>query len=78
MVLTLYGSPHSTCTKRVAVVAKEAGVPFEMVAIDYTKGEHKAPSYLEKQPFGQVPYIVRLSAIARLSLHVKRYLPTYS
>jgi glutathione S-transferase len=59
MPIKLYGSPLSTCTRRVAVVAKLAGVPFEMVPVDMRKGEHKSPSFLEKQPFGQVPYIVR-------------------
>ena len=58
MTLKLVGSPFSTCTRRVAVVAKEAGVPFELVPIDFTKGEHKTPAFLEKQPFGQVPYLV--------------------
>lgn len=60
MVLKLYGSPMSTCTKRVAVVLHEKQVPFEMIPVDYAKGEHKSPEYLEKQPFGQMPYIVRL------------------
>jgi len=32
-------------------------VPFELVPIDFFKKEHKSPEYLEKQPFGQVPYI---------------------
>ncbi|KAG6877618.1 hypothetical protein C0993_005622 [Termitomyces sp. T159_Od127] len=57
MVLKLYGSPHSTCTKRVATVLLEKQVPFEIIAIDLAKGEHKSPAYLEKQPFGQIPYI---------------------
>ncbi|KAF7974718.1 hypothetical protein HWV62_11379 [Athelia sp. TMB] len=57
MVLTLYGTSYSACTKRVAVVLKELNVPFAFVNIDLLKGEHKAPAFLEKQPFGQVPYI---------------------
>jgi len=32
-------------------------VAFELVPIDFFKKEHKSPEYLEKQPFGQVPYI---------------------
>ena len=58
MVLKLYGSPFSTCTKRVAVVLHEKQVPFELIPVDYAKGEHKTPEFLEKQPFGQMPYIV--------------------
>ncbi|KAH9942866.1 glutathione transferase [Amylocystis lapponica] len=44
MVLTLYGYPYSTCTRR-------------LVPIDMTKGEHKAAAFVAHQPFGQVPYI---------------------
>ena len=58
MVLKLHGSPISTCTKRVATVLREKNVPFELVAIDFAKGEHKSPGFTAHQPFGQVPYIV--------------------
>lgn len=57
MVLKLYGNPMSTCTKRVAVVLIEKKVPFEVVAIDFSKNEHKSAAFTAKQPFGQVPYI---------------------
>ncbi|KAF8516155.1 glutathione S-transferase-like protein [Hysterangium stoloniferum] len=57
MVLTLYGFSLSTCTRRVAVVCKELGIPYEFVAVNLAVGEHKTPAYLEKQPFGQVPAI---------------------
>jgi glutathione S-transferase len=55
MVLKLYGSPVS---RLVAFVLREKEVPFEFVPVDLSKKEHKSPEYLEKQPFGQVPYIV--------------------
>ncbi|KAI0075214.1 glutathione S-transferase-like protein [Panus rudis PR-1116 ss-1] len=58
MTIHIYGSPSSTCTRRVAVVLEELKVPYVLHPIDFTKGEHKAPSFLEHQPFGQVPYIV--------------------
>jgi glutathione S-transferase len=61
MVLTLFGSPMSTCTKRVAMVLHETNTPFKFVHVDLMKGGHKAPGYVAKQPFGQVPYIVRAS-----------------
>jgi len=57
MVLKLFGMPMSTCTRRVAVVLVEKKVPFEFVPVDGAKAEHKSAAYLEKQPFGQVPYI---------------------
>ena len=36
----------------------EKNIPYDFFPIDFSKGEHKASAYLEKQPFGQVPYIV--------------------
>ena len=58
MVLKLYGMPGSTCTRRVATVLKEKNVPYELVLVDLSKGEHKAAAFVAKQPFGQVPYLV--------------------
>ncbi|KAI0048492.1 glutathione S-transferase [Auriscalpium vulgare] len=47
----------AVCTRRVAVVAREAGIPYELVGVDYHKAEHKTLEFLEHQPFGLVPYI---------------------
>ena len=58
MVLKLYGYPGSTCTRLVALICKEKEIPYELVPIDLTKAEHKAPEFIKFQPFGQVPYIV--------------------
>ena len=58
MALKLYGNMQSTCTKRVLTILKEKNVPFKFHTVDFTKGEHKLPEYLTKQPFGQIPYIV--------------------
>ncbi|KAF8175846.1 glutathione S-transferase [Pholiota molesta] len=57
MVLKLYGYPMSTCTRRVGIILYEKKVPFEIVPVDISKGEQKKPEYLEKHPFGVVPYI---------------------
>ncbi|KAF7343258.1 Glutathione S-transferase [Mycena venus] len=56
-ILKLYGYPKSTGTRRAATVLYESKVPFEFIVVDFFKGEHKTPEYLEKQPFGQIPYI---------------------
>jgi glutathione S-transferase len=74
MVLKLVGSPISTCTKTVALTLHEKGVPFEFVPIDFAKGEHKAPEYLEKQPFGQVPYLDDDGFILYESRAIARYI----
>lgn len=57
MVLKIHGMPMSTCTRRVAAVLKYLDVPYELVTVDLRAGAHKAPEYLAKQPFGQVPYM---------------------
>jgi glutathione S-transferase len=58
MVLKLYGFHPSHFVRLVAAVLIEKQVPFEMVKVDLSKGEHKTPEYLAKHPFGQVPCIV--------------------
>jgi hypothetical protein len=60
MVITLYGNPISTCTKRIAIILEETNTPYKFVVVDFRKGEHKAPEFLAKQPFGQVPCLVSL------------------
>jgi len=57
MVLKLYGVYRSPWVCLVATVLREKQVPFELVSVDLASGEQKTPEYLEKHPFGQVPYI---------------------
>ncbi|KAI3609800.1 glutathione s-transferase [Moniliophthora roreri] len=74
MVLKLYGRATATCTLRVAVVLYEKQIPYEFHAIDLFKGEQKTPEYLEKQPFGQIPYIDDDGFILYESRAIGRYL----
>ncbi|PFH48301.1 hypothetical protein AMATHDRAFT_65781 [Amanita thiersii Skay4041] len=76
MVLKLYGFSVSTCTRRVGTVLHEKHVPFEFYEIDHTKGEHKSPAFLEKQPFGQAPYIDDDGFILYESRAICRYIAT--
>ncbi|GJE89924.1 glutathione S-transferase [Phanerochaete sordida] len=73
MVLKLYGNPISPCTKRVATVLHEKRVPFELITIDFTKGEHKRPAFVAAQPFGQVPYLDDDGFIVYESRAIARY-----
>jgi glutathione S-transferase len=59
MVVKIHGFFISTCTRRVAVIAKERNVPYELVAVDIPGGEHQRPPHVEHHPFGQIPYMVR-------------------
>ncbi len=54
-MLKLFGSPVSTCTRKVLATLNETKTPFDFVVIDFAKGEHKAPAHMARQPFGQVP-----------------------
>ncbi|KAJ7046400.1 glutathione S-transferase [Mycena alexandri] len=57
MVLKLYAVSISTCTRRTATVFHELKVPFELIEVDWRNRAHKTAEFLEKQPFGQVPYL---------------------
>lgn len=61
MVLKIFGHPLSAATRRVVLIAKELDIPYEFVLVEFNKGEHKFPSFVEKSPFGQVPAIVSLN-----------------
>ncbi|KAH7922081.1 glutathione S-transferase [Leucogyrophana mollusca] len=74
MPLKIYGLSLSTCTRRVAVVCKEKGIPYELISVDLTKGDQKAPSFTTHQPFGQVPYIDDDGFILYESRAIGRYL----
>jgi len=53
--MKIFGNPMSTCTRRVLMTLAEKQAKYEMVALDFAKGEHKAPANLARQPFGQIP-----------------------
>lgn len=76
MVLKLYGNAWATCTQRVLVTLKEKNVPYELISIDLMKGEQKAAAYVEKQPFGQIPYIDDDGFILFESVAICKYIAT--
>ncbi|KAF9562568.1 glutathione S-transferase [Agrocybe pediades] len=74
MVLKLYGAPHSTATKRAAVVLVEKGVPFEFIVVDTAKLEQKTPEYKAKHPFGQIPLLDDEGLLLYESRAIGRYI----
>jgi glutathione S-transferase len=56
-MIKLYGSPFSTCTRKVLATLVETKTPYEFTVVDFAKGEHKQQPHLSRQPFGQVPAI---------------------
>jgi glutathione S-transferase len=57
MVLKVHGSKGSTCTQRVLTALYEKGVPYEIVNINFSVGEHKSEKYMKLQPFGKIPVL---------------------
>ncbi len=57
MAFKLHGASLSTCTRRVALIAKERNLQYEVIPVDFKVAEHKQPPHLQHQPFGQIPYI---------------------
>lgn len=55
--MKVYGHPMSTCTRKVLTTLIETGTPFDVVLLDFTKGEHKQTAHLARQPFGQMPVL---------------------
>ncbi|KAF9037638.1 glutathione S-transferase [Panaeolus papilionaceus] len=76
MVLTLYGSATSACTRRAATVMHEKELAFEFINVDISKNEHRKEEYLAKQPFGQVPYLDDDGFILYESRAIARYIAT--
>ena len=56
-MIHLYGSPVSTCTRKVLTALLETNTPYELHVIDFAQREHKAEPHVSRQPFGQVPAI---------------------
>lgn len=55
--IRLYRHPLSGHSHRVELFLSLLGLPFERVEVDLQKKAHKAPEFLAKSPFGQVPVI---------------------
>ncbi|XP_031484939.1 glutathione S-transferase-like [Nymphaea colorata] len=55
MGLKVYGMPMSPCTATVLALLAEKGLDYELVPINVRAGQHKQPSFLALNPFGQIP-----------------------
>ena len=53
--MKLHSAGLSPNGKRVRVCAAELGLPLEEVAIDFTKGDQRAPEYVALNPMGKWP-----------------------
>jgi glutathione S-transferase len=55
---TLYGSPHSLPTYKVALMLRLSGAPFSFRYVSFQKGMHRAPEVLALSRWGQVPVLL--------------------
>jgi glutathione S-transferase len=55
---TLYGSPHSLPTYKVALMLRLSAEPFSFRYVSFQKGMHKAPEFLALSRWAQVPVLV--------------------
>ena len=53
--LTLYGSPHSQFTYKVALMLRLAGEPFSFRYISFQKAMHRTQEFRAMSPWGEVP-----------------------
>lgn len=55
--IRLFHHPLSGHVHRVELFLSLLGLPCEKVAVDFSKGEHRTPAFLARNPFGQLPVI---------------------
>ena len=71
---TLYGSPHSLPTYRVALMLRLSGAPFSFRYVSYQKKMHKTPEFLALSRWGQVPVLVDSGRIYTQSAAIVEHL----
>jgi glutathione S-transferase len=55
---TLYGSPHSLPTYKVALMLRLSGEPFSFRYVSFQKQMHRTPEFLALSRWGQVPVLL--------------------
>lgn len=56
--MKLYAVPPSPRARKPMAVAEHLGLRYELVPLDFTKGDHKKPEYLKLNPNGRMPTLV--------------------
>jgi hypothetical protein len=59
---TLYGSPHSLPTYKVALLLRMSEEPFAFRYVSFQKKMHQTPEFVALSRWGQVPVLSRASA----------------
>ncbi len=72
--LTLYRHPLSGHSHRVELFLSLLGLPFRMVDVSFAAREHKAPEFIAKNPFGQLPVLEHGALVIPDSMAILVYL----
>ena len=56
--MKIYADPISVNCRKVLAGLRLIGQPFELVYVDYFKGEHKSPAFAEMNPNAAIPWAV--------------------
>lgn len=56
-MMKLYDYGRAPNPRRVKIFLAEKGIEVELVNCDMTKGEHKTPEFLQKNPSGKLPVL---------------------
>jgi glutathione S-transferase len=71
---TLYGSPHSLPTYKVALMLRMSGEPFSFRYVSYQKKIHQTPEFLALSRWRQVPVLVEGDVVRYQSAAIVEYL----
>jgi glutathione S-transferase len=71
---TLYGSPHSLPTYKVALMLHMSGEPFSFRYVSFQKGVQKTPEFKALSRWGQVPVLLEHGRIRLQSTAIVEYL----
>jgi glutathione S-transferase len=71
---TLFGSPHSLPTYKVALMLRLSGEPFSFRYVSFQKGAHKTPEFLAISRWAQVPVLVDSGRIYNQSAAIVEHL----
>jgi glutathione S-transferase len=71
---TLYGSPHSLPTYKVALMLRLSDAPFAFRYVSFQKAVHKRPEFRALSRWGQVPVLVDLDRVMVQSAAIVVYL----
>ena len=60
--------------QKVRIVLAEKSLSYELVPVDFTKGEHRRPEFLRLNPYGRVPVLVDEDTVVYDSTIINEYL----